>query len=489
MESLQYWQEKIQERRKKTGFRDFLLEVGSWVPLNFYKTPAGISRYPQTDRIWKVTSSTLFFEEVEKSELRNVTWDFFADYASLFKEVSLPLLLEADTENAEYADNVWFVKNVYLSFAVVLSCENVMYSVHIKEWCKNVFNSLMVRDHSENVYNSKSVIKSSNIYYSAFMYNCIDVRYSTNLLGCSHCIDCTWLENQSYCINNKQYTKEEFDLYKKSMLLEGRMKDAIPDAVWQKINSTECIDSGFCVNSHGIQNGNNVYNVRNWRNLYDVWSSWWNEHVYDSIIAWSPHGSHFYATLYSGPWEHIYCCEGVAWWQNNYYSYMLIDCSFCIGCIWLKNKSYCILNKQYSKEERYSKMEEIFTAIDEKWQTGAFFLSTLNPYYFNDTAAYLIDPSFTKEEVTKLWYLWRDEPIKVDIPDRMEIVKTTDLSQYESYKDWQRTIDPSILKKVIIDEEGNSYRVVKLEYDFLVKHGLPLPRKHWLERMKDNFRL
>jgi len=24
----------------------------------------------------------------------------------------------------------------------------------------------------------------------------------------------------------------------------------------------------------------------------------------------------------------------------------------------------------------------------------------MNPFYFNDTAAYLIDPSFTKEEVT-----------------------------------------------------------------------------------------
>jgi hypothetical protein len=31
---------------------------------------------------------------------------------------------------------------------------------------------------------------------------------------------------------------------------------------------------------------------------------------------------------------------------------------------------------------------------------GEFFPATMNPFYFNDTAAYLIDPSFTKEEVT-----------------------------------------------------------------------------------------
>jgi hypothetical protein len=34
------------------------------------------------------------------------------------------------------------------------------------------------------------------------------------------------------------------------------------------------------------------------------------------------------------------------------------------------------------------------------FQLGSFFPPIMNPFYFNDTAAYLIDPSFTKEEVT-----------------------------------------------------------------------------------------
>ncbi len=53
----------------------------------------------------------------------------------------------------------------------------------------------------------------------------------------------------------------------------------------------------------------------------------------------------------------------------------------------------------------------------------------------------------------------------------------------------QRTIDPEILNYIIQDEQGNVYRIVKMEYDFLMKYGLPLPRKHWLERMKENFRI
>jgi hypothetical protein len=56
---------------------------------------------------------------------------------------------------------------------------------------------------------------------------------------------------------------------------------------------------------------------------------------------------------------------------------------------------------------------------------GQFFTPSTNPFYFNDTAAHLIDPAadggagepFTKEEVIAKGYLWRDEEIKVDIPE------------------------------------------------------------------------
>ena len=114
----------------------------------------------------------------------------------------------------------------------------------------------------------------------------------------------------------------------------------------------------------------------------------------------------------------------------------------------------------------------------------------MNPFYFNDTAAYLIDPSFTKEEVTAAWYLWRDEPIKVDIPADAEVIRSSDLNQFEWFDEqWNRTINADILKRVIQDEAWNYYRIIPMEYKFLMKHRLPLPRKHWLERMKENFRI
>jgi hypothetical protein len=164
--------------------------------------------------------------------------------------------------------------------------------------------------------------------------------------------------------------------------------------------------------------------------------------------------AHYYAVVSRGKSEHIYCCifggEGCF---NCYYSMNLEACSFCFGCIGLINKQYCIFNKQYTKEARHEKVDEIFTQMEKDGTLGQFFPAQMNPFYFNDTAAYLIDPSFTKEEVEAAGFLWRDEPVKVDIPADAELVPVHELNQYEGYDEngnWR--IDESILKKVIIDE-------------------------------------
>jgi hypothetical protein len=88
----------------------------------------------------------------------------------------------------------------------------------------------------------------------------------------------------------------------------------------------------------------------------------------------------------------------------------------------------------------------------------------------------LIDDTFTKEEVEKQGYLWRNEEIKVDIAEWVEVVNVKDLDIVN--------FDESILKKVIVDKNWNYYKIVKMEYDFLKKHNLPLPEIHWLDRIK-----
>ena len=102
--------------------------------------------------------------------------------------------------------------------------------------------------------------------------------------------------------------------------------------------------------------------------------------------------------------------------------------------------------------------------------------------------AYIIDKSFSKEEVEKDWYMWRDKQIKVDIPQSVDVIQTQDLDKYQWYNEkWNWYINPEILKKVIQDKKWNYYKIVKMEYDFLMKYWLPLPKNHWFDRLTQWF--
>ena len=48
-------------------------------------------------------------------------------------------------------------------------------------------------------------------------------------------------------------------------------------------------------------------------------------------------------------------------------------------------------------------------------------------------------------------------------------------------------IDELILKKIIRDKQGNYYRIVPMELSFLQRNNLPLPRIHWIDRMRLGF--
>ena len=126
--------------------------------------------------------------------------------------------------------------------------------------------------------------------------------------------------------------------------------------------------------------------------------------------------------------------------------------------------------------------------MEQDWTLWDFFPWSLNPFYFNDTIAWLIG-WFTKEEVEKKWYMWRDKEIKVDIPELSEIVLTKELHKFQWFDEngnW--SINPDIMKKVIKDEKWNIYKIVKMEYDFLVKYWLPIPEIHWMDRIKLGFK-
>lgn len=482
---LEIWNNKIKEKRKKTDFRTFLKEIASNFPLNFYKNSWFVSIIPNDSNVKKILDFEKFNELrdslISFGEIYDFNKIFFQNFGKLFLEIPHPNIIDFwENENSKFWYSIYASKNIYLSFEIGW-CENVLYSLSVKQSSINVFNSVAIRGNCENIYMTLSSTNSYKIFYSKFINNSSNIWFSQNMIWCEECILCEWLINKKYHIWNIEYEKDKYFI-EKSFILNKKDKyneyyknlKNIGKNIW-----SQDIIWIWTINSQNIDNWYFVNNVKNWRNLLFV-SGTLDEEMYDTMTAWLDISSDFYGCFDVWISNNIYLSQHIWLSSNIYYSYNLLWCSFCIWCIWLKNKSYCILNKQYTQDERYEMANKIFAQMDEQWILGEMFPWDLNPFYFNDTVAYLIDNSFTREEIINQWYMRRDESIKVDIPEWMEIVETKDLD-ISNY-------DESILKKVIKDEQWNIYRIVKMEYDFLKKYNLPLPNLHWLDRIKIHFK-
>jgi len=158
------------------------------------------------------------------------------------------------------------------------------------------------------------------------------------------------------------------------------------------------------------------------------------------------------------------------------YSYFLRNCHDCIGCDGFKNAEYCILNKQYSKEEYDKLKEHIVMELTEKGLYGLMMPPELCPFAYNETIAQDNMP-LTKEEALAQGFRWEDDIQKTEgketllpenIPDHINEVKDS--------------ITNEILKCISCER---NYKITTQELLFYRKMTLPIPRKCFFCRHKD----
>ena len=90
------------------------------------------------------------------------------------------------------------------------SCDlNECFYVQDGTYSNNIVDCLFA-DYCEHCFDC---VKINHCYGLSHCDNCINCSNSSYLFNCEGCHDffkCANLHNQSYCINNKQYTKEEY---------------------------------------------------------------------------------------------------------------------------------------------------------------------------------------------------------------------------------------------------------------------------------------
>jgi hypothetical protein len=176
--------------------------------------------------------------------------------------------------------------------------------------------------------------------------------------------------------------------------------------------------------------------------------------------------------------------------ENNeiFYTDHCFNSNNLFGCIGLKHAQYCILNKQYTKEEYETLVPKIIEHMQKTGEWGEFFPVSLSPFAYNETLAQEYFP-LSKESVgancnspfRKDWK-WRDEENQVS--DFKKIIPG------ERLPDSIAEIPDDVLNWAIkCERTGRLFKIQKPELEFYRKMNLPIPHLHPDERHKDRMAL
>ncbi|MBP7805284.1 MAG: hypothetical protein KA052_03655, partial [Candidatus Pacebacteria bacterium] len=181
-------------------------------------------------------------------------------------------------------------------------------------------------------------------------------------------------------------------------------------------------------------------------------------------------------TCGEGSYNLKYCfnCWGES--RNLEYSAYCIGSSDCFGCVGLSKKNYCILNKQYTKEEYFDLRNKIIKHMDEtpyydklgrSYTYGEFFPAEFSPLAYNESLAQDYMPLDSKEARSK-GFLWRE-------PNIREFQTTTNGSDLP---DLISKVSDDIVKEIIACVTcKRAYRIIPIELQFYKRFHIPLPHK------------
>ncbi len=422
--------------------------------------------------------------------------DFTRPFLSQVKELMMAvpwMARPADSPtivNSEYCMSVGNLKNCYLLFHADFD-ENCAYCDTTNN-SKDCFDCNMLNE-CELCYECVNM----QVCYKAF--HCVDCEHSNTILfcrdlsGCSHCFGCVGLRKKEYCFFNEQLTKIEYeqrlaDFHQGSYQAQQAMIDRAHRA-WLKFPRKYV---------HGKQNedvsGDYIGHSKNTHHSFQVLRC--EDSKYISIVGLAPvKDSYDYYSWGDGA-SRIYECTAVGmgadmlkfsymiWPSCNEieYSMYAISSSNCFGCIGVRKKQYCILNKQYTKEEYEELVIKIKQHMNEMpyvdsvgrtYRYGEFFPTELSPFAYNESRVQEYF-SLVKEGALAQGYTWRDREERSVSPT----------IESENLQDDIGDASDATSKEIIacehagrcLDQCTGGFKVIAQEFSFYQKMNLPLPR-------------
>ncbi len=388
-------------------------------------------------------------------------------------------------ENCSYVNGMSYSKNCYLCFLCV-HCEDCLY-------CNSTWRSKDCLDCS-STYDCElcnDCIFAANCYNLLYSFNCSGCRDSAflwNCVGCSDCFGCANLRRASHCYFNQQLSKEEYtrriaqhrlDCHDEVESLREKFHSfarQFPQPALRGASSVDCTGdflehcarSQRCFDCSELEDCFNCIKVAKGKNCADLYS-------------WGAGSEFIYNCSRVGTGASRVKCSYLVYSGSNEveYSMTCVGCKDCFGCIGLRNKQYCILNKQLGKGEYFELRRRIINqmsagnTVQRGRGYGEYFPYELafTPYVDSDAMVFFPLAENGAAAVGVPWVAPLPEVERygggVDLPDSADEIS--------------EQLAGVVLK---CPDTHRIFRYGKRELEVFKRRRIPLPRRHWKTRIE-----
>ena len=425
------------------------------------------------DKPYKVYKNDYWYSDkwdpLEYGQEFDFSRPFFEQYHELQLKVPRNALLNINGTNSDYCNYTYSNKNCYLIFGGDFNEDSMFGTLCMHN--QNVLDC----DYSNDSKFSYMLNDAVNCYECQFVFdskNCTNCYFISDCTNCTECILCTNLNNKSYCINNIQLSKEEYFQKKQEFMTGGFLQQQKNFQDFLELRKKRIVKYSHTLSCEHCS-GDYLKNSKDCQNCYDASDS---QDLYNVFFAAKARDS-FDASLLGDNAQLIYNTVACMQSYNIRYCYFVIDGSnleYCeqihnsqdlFGCISLRRKQYCILNKQYSKEEFEDLRKKIIDHMKRTREWGQFFPKKLSCFGYNESPANEHYP-MSKEEALKQGFLWYEK-------DQMNRYEGGIYEIPDNIKDVPEQITKQIL---LCSDCKKNYRIVLKEFEFYKKMRLPIPR-------------
>jgi hypothetical protein len=326
---------------------------------------------------------------------------FFEQFDEFLRRVPRPSVEVSQNVNCPYTNYTWECKNCYLTPSTMY-CENVAFSKRMEK-SADCYDCYQVVE-SQLCYECVNCVQCASSTFLTNSKSCMDSAFLFDCTNCSHCFMSANLRNKSYVIENRQYDRDGYA----AKLVEYRLdtRDGFERAKRRFQEVVEGSIHRYAQVYHSVNStGDRMYNAKNCKACFDI-------HDIENV-RYTQSGFSIKDVMDTyGVDDEQWCYENIN--DGLYSSYIrfcanthtnCLDVRFCdycrssshlLACISVRSKSYCIFNKQYTKEEYEPLVEKIVRHMaeqpyrDVKGRTfayGEFWPPALSPFGYNETAA------------------------------------------------------------------------------------------------------